>query len=293
MHLPTLLFKSQEGRAEYYKLQTLMEKLDENLTLNLTSDGISYILDLTMEEEKYLTSKGLGFRTTQALKNAMAKLEIDQEELTWTTKDTAQFIKKNKDTALRLHGLMNAADKTELQQNILGQLYTSLKSYVFGYYLYHFGSQHQNLTQGRDVEGIKVTLAKVINYLSPWHEDGKGNKANFLKTVLYTMFIPNNKNTPKYIQEFKDAHFSENQFRNMKRQGMETYILLLMNALHWLAFLMKPGADDDDEEKLSKSEREFRTSEKVNPSEVEWLGSSILFNRACIIGTCSMVFMGY
>ena len=57
----------------------------------------------------------------------MAKLEIDQEELTWTTKDTAQFIKKNKDTALRLHGLMNAADKTELQQNILGQLYTSLK----------------------------------------------------------------------------------------------------------------------------------------------------------------------
>ena len=119
MHLPTLLFKSQEGRAEYYKLQTLMEKLDENLTLNLTSDGISYILDLTMEEEKYLTSKGLGFRTTQALKNAMAKLEIDQEELTWTTKDTAQFIKKNKDTALRLHGLMNAADKTELQQNIL------------------------------------------------------------------------------------------------------------------------------------------------------------------------------
>lgn len=272
MHLPTLLFKSQEGRAEYYKLQTLMEKLDENLTLNLTSDGISYILDLTMEEEKYLTSKGLGFRTTQALKNAMAKLEIDQEELTWTTKDTAQFIKKNKDTALRLHGLMNAADKTELQQNILGQLYTSLKSYVFGYYLYHFGSQHQNLTQGRDVEGIKVTLAKVINYLSPWHEDGKGNKANFLKTVLYTMFIPNNKNTPKYIQEFKDAHFSENQFRNMKRQGMETYILLLMNALHWLAFLMKPGADDDDEEKLSKSEREFRTSEKVNPSEVNGWG---------------------
>jgi hypothetical protein len=157
----------------------------------------------------------------------------------------------------RLHGIYNAEDKTAMHNNFFGNLFLAMKGYALGYIGRNFSENYYNTILGKSTEGSYNTMLKMFAYAcSNMNEVDNWKRVSeaLLLTVpggnVYGLF--NKKFQNRMKADMLAGGFSENQFYNMRRVGINFFVIETLFLLGWLTSLSGPfGTDDDDKKKKS------------------------------------------
>ena len=177
-------------------------------------------------------------RKTLTLKKGIKYLDPKTEKYRdWTQADEIELMNKSREINNRLHGIYNKMDKTVFQQYLLGSLLTSMRRYALGMINRRFGKRQYNVALGKEVEGSMITLATVL--ASTFTDIGG------LGLTAKALFIPFSDNTANSLHK---AGFSVNQIANMRRNQIDTLVIVLAALLRM--GIKKWDMDDDDEEDM-------------------------------------------
>jgi hypothetical protein len=254
------IFKSTNAILKYKTVTGLLNNIEE-LFKNAKESSLKKDSPIaedfyTDEQRKYLASEGFTIPTNiSQLQTLQEALKHKKNELTYNSSDEAAFMAKCRSINNRLHGIYNTMDKTAFQQNFFGNLVMSMRGYALGMLNRRIGNSSFNVAQEKVTEGNLNTLAKVAIFtafapafksIATWENWKAAGEALFL-TTLGQPLIFNKKFCAKVKADMKKAGFSENQFYNIKRTGMDYFILEALALLRLLSSVgLHFGLGDDD-----------------------------------------------
>ena len=225
-------FKDKESIDKYNDLNAILQQLNSALE---NSSPLQRTVNFTQEQIDYINDKGYPIADFEKLKKA---IENDIKSLTWNIDDESDFMNKAREINNRLHGIYNNQDKVALQQDIFGNMLLSMKGYALGLMERRFGSNKSSITLGGEAEGSLRTLAKVI--ASTFTDRGG------FKLTAQAILLPCGNNIK---QKLLEAGFSDNQFRNLRRNWAD---LAIIATLAFLRYMTQAGEDDDDDDDIAK-----------------------------------------
>lgn len=223
------LFFKDSNDIDTYKL---IESIHKKITASMSGGPFSSPINLTTEEQDYITNKGYNLADAQ---DVLTKLNEDKYKMTWTIDDESIFMDKARELTIRMHGIYNSQDTVAFQQTLFGNMMLAMRGYALGFLERRFGGSKYNTALGGEVEGSMITAAKVI---ASMFTDRGG-----FKLTTRSLFLPFG---IKSKQQMLNAGFSVNQYYNMRRNWGD---YMLIGALTILKMLTaKPEGDDDDED---------------------------------------------
>lgn len=251
------IFRSAEDIDKYDTVTGLIEKINNLFEANPNlKDNAAIAADMFNDEERsYLKEENLAIPTTvrqlSTLKNA---LTLKSHELVFNEDDESAFMDKCRNICNRLHGIYNTEDKVAFQQNFYGNLVMAMRGYSLGMINRRYANSRFNVPQNKVVEGSANTALKV--FLSALYDiNNWDNWKAVTEAMLYTIPVANlslfsKKYGNKVKADMQKAGFSEHQYYNMRRFGMD---YLILEGLAIMRLLSSPGAhfglnDDEDED---------------------------------------------
>lgn len=237
-------YKSGDSMKLHKAVQSYIEELEQyyddpvNNAYPIASSEVKNWLD---EQQRVVPTNK---RETEFLKQFF---ESTEEDFFWNMeKVEATFIAKAREINNRMHGVYNKIDKTALHQNIVGNMWLSMKGYALGLIERRFATSKESAVLDHSVEGSYVSGLKFImqqimsidDWKSFWVSSGN---------IIHGVFLPfslgkNDKFKTTLIQQ----GFSENQIANLKRNlGDGLFVVALMILAGLTA---KPKAPEPPEE---------------------------------------------
>lgn len=227
-----LFFKDENGKQEYDMITSIIDEVEDahqNRSLNH--------LNFTQEQLQYLQDNGYNMSTPEEIQNSMFQMENKKSSLVWNDDAESEFMDKAREINNRLHGIYNNQDKTAFHQSWYGNAVLAMRGWALGMAERRFARNHYNLALGRSVEGSITTMSKLaalgfqnqrnqIHSFTDFLTKGLSNLFTDEKGFGLTMralFLPFTKSTR---QAMLNAGFSENQYRNVRRNAMDYMFIL-------------------------------------------------------------------
>lgn len=260
LKLKSEIFRSPENIIKYETNKECGAKIEEVIKngKNLKNDSPIAEDIFNDKQRKYILKEGFKIpKNVAQLMKLKDALRIKANELVYNTDDEAEFMAKCRNINNRLHGIYNNMDKTAFQQNFFGNLVMSMRGYALGMINRRIANSSFNLSQNKVTEGNLNTLAKVaipfflfpvIKGAAGWENWKAAGEAMFLSTFGQPLLF-SNKFCDKVKADMVKAGYSEHQFYNIKRTGIDYFILealVLLRALSSVGLHM--GVNNEDEE---------------------------------------------
>lgn len=260
LELKSEIFKSVEDVIKYETNKGCITKIEDVFK---NGKNLKYETPIAEdiwndEQKKYIIAEGFKIPTNIAqLIKLKEALRLKAAELVYNTDDEAEFMLKCRNINNRLHGIYNTMDKTAFQQNFIGNLVMSMRGYALGMINRRIANSSFNLAQNKVTEGSLNTFAKVaasfflfpvIKGAAGWENWTAAGEAMFLSTFGQPLLF-NTKYCNKVKADMVKAGYSEHQFYNIKRTGIDYFILealFLLRALSSIGLHM--GANNDEED---------------------------------------------
>lgn len=251
-------YVSKKGAEEEAKIRPILDillKAKEEKRLNkLTAEDfeeehLEYIKS-KFEEMKDESRSVARERDDYRIENPnrlLRTLQQDIKDLRWNEDRVSDFVDKAQAISIRLHGIYNEADKVAMQQNIYGNMLTSMRSYALGMLERRIGRNKYSLTLDDDFEGNFITAAKATamvfapGFLIREMNNGKHIKNAWTK-LLFSLINPYHHKSRSFLRL---QGFSESQIANVRRTVGD--LMCLIGLFATVACTGKPPESDDED----------------------------------------------
>lgn len=255
LQLQGIYFRTAEDANKYDKISNIVSQL-KDYAIKLVQEPLTTRLEdyLTDDMQDFISNE-LGY-SMENIEDLVKLLENDMKSLRWNEDDESAYMDKAREINDRMHGIYNEMDKTVMHQWILGNMLLAMRGYALGMAQRRFGVEKtsivlHNNNQG-NVEGSIRTMAKAVMAVrtDDWGF-GRALKAIFLPVLSNNKLVRTLLFTKTSAREdMLKAGFSENQYRNMRRNSKDLMLIIAYMLLKQLS----AAPDDDEEEELLKQE---------------------------------------
>ena len=226
------VLKIRGAGDEYRMLSSIRPKLEA--AVEAAKKGRSAPVRLTPEEAGFVSLYNYDVADP---KHGLASVKRRLDEIAFNSDDESKLMNTAREINVLMHGVYNMQDKVRVQRNIFGNMLLSMRGYALGMIRRRFGKDRYNSLLGHEVEGSLNTVAKILfDNLMHFHQPQAWWRT--FEAVFLPCIIP-----ARVRAHMADANYSEEQYRNMRRNfGDMMFIALLA-----LVRLLTARHHDDDE----------------------------------------------